>query len=456
MSRSPPGPTDWLGGLGNLVRLQKNPLRFLLELGQKYGDLACFRVPAPPFRVCLVNHPNLIRDVLLTKSKSFRKVEQHTQVIKQFAGNGLIASEGDLWLRQRRLVQPAFHARRMSRYAQAVVEHTRRLFDHWRPGTEINMLEEMTQLSLAIIAKTLFGVELTGKAARLSEASHILAETALRETIALFTLPDWLPLPFKRRKRWAFQTFDNLVWDILRERRASGEDKGDLLSMLLLAVDDEGDSQGMTDQQARDEVMSLFIAGHDTPAAALTWTWYVLHQYPQVRARLLQEVADVLGDRPATLEDVPRLQYTARVLKEVLRLYPPTWVLMTRQALTAVELGPYLIPKGTWLLLAPLVTHRDARFFANPEQFDPERFAPERSEQIPPYAYFPFGAGPHVCIGTALAQMAMTLIVPTILQQFEVSLAPGQSEVEADPHVTMRPKGGLRMNLSKRQAGGGA
>ena len=452
MSRRPPGPTDWLFGFGNVNRLRKDPLRFILDLGRTYGDIASFRLPLPPFRLYLVNHPDLIREVLITKGKSFRKLEKHTRALKQFAGNGLVASEGDLWLRQRRLVQPAFHTRRMSRYAQVVVDHTRRMLEGWRSGTVVNMPDEMRQLTAAIIVKALFDAELTGNAARLTEVSQILSDTTLRETIALFSLPDWLPLPGKRRKRWALQTLNRLISDIIHERRASGEDKGDLLSMLFLAVDDEGDRRGMTDQQVRDEVTSLFTAGHDTVAAALTWTWYAIAQHPDVEARLLQEVESVLGERPATLEDVPGLQYTGMVAKESLRLYPPLWGLMTSETLTDVELGGYEIPKGNWIFLSPYVTHRDPRFFENPEQFDPKRFAAGRSERIPPYAYFPFGAGPHVCIGNAFAMMEMTLIVPTILQQFRVAFAPGQGEVVPEPHITIRPKGGLRMVVSKRAA----
>jgi cytochrome P450 len=282
--------------------------------------------------------------------------------------------------------------------------------------------------------------------------SRILSETTFREVVSLFALPDWLPLPSKRRKRWALQTLDHLICEIIRDRRASGEDEGDLLSRLLLAVDEAGDSRGMTDQQARDEAKSLFLAGHDTVAAALTWAWYAVARHPGVEGRLRQEVEAVLGERPATIEDLPRLQYTGMVVKETLRLYPPLWDLTTREAVSDVELGGYELPKGSWIALAPYVTQRDPRFFANPDQFDPERFAAGRAEQIPPYAYVPFGAGPHVCIGNTFAIMEMTLVVSTIVQQFRVALAPSQREVELEPDIMIRPKGGLRMAVSERAA----
>jgi cytochrome P450 len=452
MSRGPPGPKDWLCGIGNVNRLRKDPLRFLLDLGRTYGEISRFRVPLPPFYIYLANHSDLIRDVLVTKAKSFRKIAKATRVLKQFAGDGLLISEGDLWLRQRRLVQPAFHASRLSRYAEVVVAHTRRIVDGWQSAALLNIPEEIRQLTLAIIAKALFDVELTGRAAQLSAVSRILTETTFREVVSLFTLPDWLPLPGKRRKRWALRTLDGLICEIIRDRRTSGEDKGDLLSMLLLAVDEEGDGRGMTDQQARDEARSLFLAGHDTAAAALTWVWYAIARHPGVEARLLQEVDAVLGERPATIEDLPRLQYAGMVVKESLRLYPPLWGLTTREAVGNVELGGYELPMGSWIALAPYVTQRDPRFFANPDQFDPERFAASRVEHIPSYAYFPFGAGPHVCIGNTFAVMEMTLVVSTILQQFRVALAPGQREVELEPDIMIRPKGGLQMAVRKRAA----
>jgi cytochrome P450 len=452
MSRFPPGPKDWLFGFGNVNRLRKDPLRFLLELGRTYGDISRLRVPLPPFYIYLVNHSDLIRDVLIAKAKNYRKIAKATRVLKRIAGDGLLISEGDLWLRQRRLVQPAFHASRMSRYAEVVVAHTRRLLVGWQSGALLNMPEQMRQLTLAIIGKALFDVELTGKAAQLSEVSRILTETTFREVISVFTLPNWLPLPSKRRKRGALQMLDNLICEIIRDRRATGEDKGDLLSMLLLAVDEEGDSRGMTDQQARDEAKSLFLAGHDTVAAALTWTWYAIARHPDVEARLIQEVETVLGEAPPTVDDVSRLLYTGMVVKESLRLYPPVWGLTTRQAVSDLELGGYEIPKESWISVVPYVTHRDPRFFANPDQFDPERFTAGRAEHIPPYAYVPFGAGPHVCIGNTVAIMEMILVVSTILQQVRLTLAPGPREVEPEADIVLRPKGGLRMTVSRRAA----
>src|SRR5262249_55901327 len=267
--------------------------------------------------------------------------------------------------------------------------------------------------------------ELTGQAAQLGEAVRIISESAVRENSQILQLPDWLPLPSKRRKRWAIRTLDTLIWDIIRERRASGGDRGDLLSMLLLAVDEEGDGRGMTDQQARDEAMTLFNAGHDSTAAGLAWIWYLLVRHPAIQEPLAAEARQVLGDRAATWEDVPKLTQTHLAVKEALRLYPPTWALIVREAITEVELGGYSIRRGGWVFLLPWVLHHDPRWFPEPDRFDPQRFAPGRVEQIPQYAYLPFGAGPHICIGQLFAPTEMVLIVATILQHFRLEAAPG-------------------------------
>jgi cytochrome P450 len=450
MNRYPPGPKDRFFGFALAMRFRAEPLQFLVEVGRTAGDLGHFAMG--PIHFYLVNHPDLIREVLIAKAKLFPKLEKTTSVIRQVEGNGIVVTEGDFWLRQRRLVQPAFAAGRMARYADLMVEYTRRATDGWADSEVVDMGGAMRRLTLAIIARTLFDVELTGKAANLDEAGQVLAEVLPREMSAAIRLPDWLPLPGKARKRWAIRVFDELIRDVIRQRRATAEDKGDLLSMLLKAVDAEGDGTGMTDEQARDEAMSLFHAGHETAAAGLTWMWYLLTRHPDVTARVVQEV-EALGDRPATLADLPALSYTQMVVKETLRLYPPVWVLFGREAAAAVELGGYTIPKGAWVHLSPFVTQRDPRFFAEPERFDPERFAPGRVEQMNPHAYFPFGLGPHVCIGNTFALVEMTLVAATVLQRFRLAFAPDQAvQVEPAAVLALRPKGGLRLRVSLRPA----
>src|SRR5262249_31418310 len=280
----------------------------------------------------------------------------------------------------------------------------------------INLDQEMSQLALEITGQTLFGVDLGDQAAWLGETAEVLRETFIREFLAIVPLPDWLPLPSKRRMRRAIRTLDTFITGIIRDRRASGEDKGDLLSMLLLAVDDQGDGTGMTDQQARDEAVTLFNAGHDSTSAGLAWTGYFIARYPGVQERLREEVNAVLSGRAATLEDLPRLTFADRVVKESLRLCPPTPALINREAVAEVEVGGYRLPRGSLVILSPYVTQRDPRWFPEPERFDPDRFGPGRVEDIPDYTYFPFGAGPHVCVGNTFAMMEITLIVATLVQ----------------------------------------
>jgi cytochrome P450 len=437
----PPGPRDWFFGVTLGLRSLREPLTFLQEMAQRYGDIVHIR--AGPVHSYLINDPHLIREVLVTKGKSFRKWERQKRVFRKIDGNGLINSEGDVWLRQRRLIQKAFHQSRFGRYAETMVELTRRRLDRWTAGAAINLDQEMSQLSMEITGKTLFGVDLRDQSGWLGETAELLRETFIREFLTLIPLPDWLPLPSKRRMRRAIRNLDTFITGIIRERRASGEDKGDLLSMLLLAVDDQGDGTGMTDRQARDEAVTLFNAGHDSTSAALAWTGYFIARYPGVQERLREEVAAVLGRRAATWEDLPRLTFAGSVVKESLRIYPPTPALINREAITEVEVGDYRLPPGSVVILSPYVTQRDPRWFPEPERFDPDRFGPSRVESMPDYAYIPFGVGPHVCVGNTFAMMEITLVVATLVQRFQVELTPGQENLMPELKVSLRPKGGV-------------
>jgi cytochrome P450 len=448
MNRYPPGPSDWFFGLRIAAQARRDPLQYFVHMAQTYGDVLHIRCLGR--HLYIINRPEAVREVLVSKGKSFCKVEQFKRVMRQVDGNGLIVSEGDFWLRQRRLVQQAFHPRRMAGYAGAMVEQTQRMLRHWQTGMEMNIEETMTHLTLDMVAKTLFGVELGGQEAQFRQAVRILSEEFTREFNAVVALPEWLPLRSKRRKCAAIRFLHQFIRDIVRQRRASGEDRGDLLSMLLLAVDEEGDARGMTDEQARDEAMTLFNAGHDSTAAALTWIWYLIARDPAVQTRIALEVDQVIGGRPATFADVAQLSYTASVVRESLRLYPPTWSLFAREALADVEVGGYLLPRGSWAFVFPYVLHRDPRWFPEPERFDPDRFAVGRVEQIPQYAYIPFGAGPHACIGNAFASMEMVLIVATVAQQFRVELASGQGVPVPEPLIALRPNGGVRLTVRRR------
>ena len=437
----PPGPRDWFFGLTIGLRSLREPLAFLQEMARDYGDIA--HVHVGPYHTYLINHPNLIREVLVSNGKSFVKWEAQKRVFRKIDGDGLINSEGDFWLRQRRLIQKAFQHRRLGRYAEMTVELTRRRLDRWTAGRAINLDREMSELAVEIAGETLFGVDLRDQAAWLGELAEILRETFIREFLAPIPLPDWLPLPSKRRMRRAIRELDAFITGIIRDRRASGEDKGDLLSMLLLAVDEQGDGTGMTDRQARDEAVTLFNAGHDSTSAALAWTCYFIARDPGVQERLRNEVEAVLGGRIATFQVLPRLTFADRVVKESLRLCPPTPALINREAVTEVEVGGYRLPRGGVVILSPYVTQRDPRWFPEPERFDPDRFGPGRAEDIPEYVYFPFGAGPHVCVGNTFAMMEITLVAATLVQRFHLELAPGQEGLVPELKVSLRPRGGV-------------
>jgi cytochrome P450 len=397
-----------------------------------------------------VSHPDLVREVLVTKGKSFRKWERNTRVLASVDGNGLINSEGDLWRRQRRLVQPAFRVERMRRYSETIVVHARRAAERWRDGETIEIDGAMTRLTLEIIARLLIDLDLAGRAGEAAAAVRTLGEVFRREMTAPVTLPDWLPLPAKRRKREAIAYLDALIRDAIRERRSSGEDRGDILSMLLLAADQEGDGGGMSDEQARDETMTLFNAGHDTSAAALAWTWALVARHPNVQRALVEEAERVLGERDATFDDLAALVFTGAVVREAMRLYPPAWGLFAREALENVEIGGFELPRGTCVFVSPWVMHRDTRWFPDPERFDPERFLSPRAEALPHYAYLPFGVGPHACIGEGLAIAEMTLIVATVVRIVEVEPASGKVELEPEPLISLRPKGGVHLRMRCR------
>jgi cytochrome P450 len=443
----PPGLRDGLFGLRLAKRFARDPLAFPADVAQKCGDYASMRFG--PYRIFFVHRPELIHQVLVTKAKSFRKQARATEAFRKIDGNSLVVTEGDVWRRQRRLVQPAFHPRRFDHYGRIAVNATCRMLDQWTPGATVNIEQEMTHLTLVIIAKALFNAEVTGEAARFADAVTELAREIMVEVKSFVPLPDWLPLPSKRRKRAALAVVDAFIRNVIRERRASGKDEGDLLSMLLLAKDDDGSQ--MSDQQVRDEAITLFNGGHDSTAAELCWIWDSIARHPDVEAKIVAELQNVLGDRLPTYADVGNLSYTEMVVKETMRLWPATISLFVREAVEEVPLGEYVIPRGGWVYMMPYIVHRDPRLFPDPLVFDPERFAPGRVEKIVPNSYFPFGAGPHVCIGNTFATMEMVLIVATVLQQYHPDPAPAQGPSEPEVRVSLRPRGGLKMRMVKRE-----
>lgn len=431
--------------IGHLLEFRRNPPKFLSRLAREFGDIVHFKLG--PQDMYLLNHPDYVRDVLVTHNRNFVK-SRGLVMAKKFLGESLLTSEGEFHRRQRRLAQPAFHRQRINAYADAMTDYASRTRERWRDDETLDIWQEMMRLALSIVGKTLFDADVEAEAPQIGKALTDVMQLFERITNPFASLLDKLPLPGNIRWLKAKQRLDSTIYRIINERRASGEDRGDLLSMLLFAHDEEGDGGGMTDEQLRDEAMTLFVAGHETTANALTWTWYLLSQHPEVEAKLHREIDTVLAGKLPGAADVARLPYTEMVFAEAMRMYPPAWT-MGRRVLTDYQIGKYVVPAGSIVLMSQWVTHHDSRFFPEPFMFDPERWTPEARETRPKFTYFPFGGGPRVCIGEQFAWMEGALVIATIAQRWKMSLAPGQL-VEPKAMITLRPKHGMRMVLSTR------
>jgi cytochrome P450 len=421
-----------------------DPLAFFTSLARTYGDVSTYRMAGE--QLFLVNEPRLIRDILVTHNKNFTK-SRGLERSKRLLGEGLLTSEGAVHLRQRRLMQPAFHRDRIAGYAGMMVGYAERMRASWTDGAALDVAREMNRLTLTIVGKTLFDVDVEQQAAAVGEALTAVMESFWMTLLPFADVLERLPVPKLRRARMARARLDAIIYGMIADRRASGRDHGDLLSMLLAAQDEE-DGGGMTDQQVRDEAMTIFLAGHETTANALTWLWYLLSGAPEVEARLHAEVDRALDGRLPTMADLPSLQYVERVVTESMRLYPPAWII-GRRAIADYQLGDYVAPARSILLMSPYIMHRDPRFYTDPERFDPDRWTPEFRASLPRFAYFPFGGGPRQCIGESFAWMELTLLVATIAQQWKLRLVPGHPVVP-QPLVTLRAKHGMRMTVEKR------
>ncbi len=443
-SSSPPGPKTRLIS-GVMREYQDDPLGFTTRCAREFGDIVSARFLYVP--CYFIYHPDHIEQVLVTQQRNFIKpVSFQTPFMRRLVGNGLLTSEGEFWKRQRRLAQPAFHRERINSYSQAMTTYAERMMMSWRSGETRDLHEDMMQLTLEIVAKTLFDADVTETAREVGQLLSVIVEPFSYQATFKWILDNRLPTPANRRFHRTAQRLDEIVFSIINERRASNSDRGDLLSMLLAAQDDDGNQ--MTDQQLRDEAMTLFLAGHETTALTMSWTWYLLAQNPTVEAKLLAEIEAVLGGRTPTMADLPALKYADQVIKEAMRLYPPAYA-MGRQALQEFELGGYRIPAKSQLFFFQYVTHRDPRYFDEPEAFKPERWTEEFVKQLPRYAYFPFGGGPRLCIGNSFAIMETVLILATIAQRFRLKLV-SEEAIKPIPGITLRPENGVKMVLEKR------
>jgi cytochrome P450 len=411
-------------------------------LVRDYGDIVTMRYYN--FRVYFVSHPDFIEQVLVTHNRKFMK-GRILRKNRRLFGDGLLTSEGDFWLRQRRLAQPAFHRGRVGSYADTMVRYADRLVAEWKDGDERDIHAEMMRLTLQIVAKTLFDADVDREARQVGHALEAIMELN-SDFRKLMLTPNWLPTPRNIRAAIATRRLDKIIFRFIEERRTSGKDTGDLLSMLLAARDEDGSR--MTDQQLRDEAITIFLAGHETTANALSWTWMLLSQNPAVEAKLHAELDSILAGRTPSLDDLPKLPYTGHVITESMRLYPPAWG-MARVAIEDVEIGGYPIPKGCGVSLAQWVVHRDARWFEAPEEFRPERWEADLLKRLPRFAYFPFGGGPRQCIGNNFAVMEAGLLLAAIAQRFRIRLVAGHPVVPM-PSITLRPRYGIRGRVEAR------
>lgn len=442
-----PGP---LGNeiLGSLPEFQKDPLYFLLNNRRQYGNIFRFQIGAGT--VYLISHPEDIKYVLQDNSRNYHKGKAYKN-LEPFLGQGLLTSEGENWRHDRRLMQPAFHRDRIANFSKIMTDATEAMLDNWRcsfeEGEEINVTTEMMRLTLSIFCQTFFSSDISTQASVVEEAFNVVFKYASDRINVFLTTPQNVPTRDNLRFEEAINTLEQVVFGLINQRRQSGKDTGDLLSMLVFARDEET-GEGMSDKQLRDEVMTILLAGYDATLNALSWTWYLLSKHPEVERRLYAELDEVLKGRVPTALDLKNLKYTSMVLKESMRLYPPVWQI-AREAIAADKIGGYDIPAGSTLILSPYVTHRHPDFWLNPEGFDPERFDPERSVSRPQYAYFPFGGGARTCIGNNFALMLTQLIIATVSQHYQLELVPGH-RVEPEAITALRSRYGILMNLRQR------
>ncbi len=442
----PPGPKGRFL-LGSLIEISRDWLGFYRGCVKEHGDVVRVHIAHVP--IYLLVHPRDIESVLVTNAANFSKSVDY-RALARVLGKGLLTSEGEFWQRQRGLIQPAFHRQNILAYAAIMTKAARSMLDSWKNQKERNIHEDMMRVTLEIVAQCLFGAEVSDAAERVGKAMDVVMNRFVINASQSFLFPFDIPLFLVPKERRAIVELNEIIGGIIRQRRALNQPREDLLDMLLRARDADG--KPMSDVQLRDEVMTLFLAGHETTAIALSWACYLIAQNPDVEERLAEELRTVLGDRIPTPEDLGQLPYTEMVLKEALRLYPAVWGI-GRRAKAECELGGYCVPAGSNIFILQWLTQRDARFFPDPERFDPERWRddPVRSGKIPRFAYFPFGGGPRVCVGASFGMMEGMLLLAMIQQNYHLEMIAGHP-VELLASVTLRPKHGIRMIVKNRAA----
>lgn len=440
--RNLPGPRGhWL--LGALPRMRRDMLGFFEQCFREHGDIAYFRLGSR--RAILLSDPDAIEQVLVTENRRFIK-NYGLQFLKPLLGNGLLLNEGDSWLRQRRIIQPAFARPRVETYATAMVECTERMLATWRDGEERDIAADMLRLAMEIAGRTLLGIDVTGRYSEMTRHLEAITGDFLRRFAAPLPLPDWVPTRANRRLLATVRKLDALLQALIDERRATGQSGGDFLS-LLMAARDEDDGRGISDKQIRDEVMTMFLAGHETTANALSWSWYLLAQNPAEQSRVYEESSRVVAGSAPTVAEVPLLVHTEYVLREAMRLYPPAYVI-GRRPIEDCTIAGYFLPRGHNVLMSQWIVHRDARWYDDPLAFYPDRWTGDQASKLPKYAYFPFGGGPRVCIGNTFATFEATLILAMIARRFKLQLV-NAAPIKILPAVTLRPAEPIRVRIER-------
>jgi cytochrome P450 len=438
------------GVLGLLPELSRDPLGLFERCARDYGDLVHMRLG--PRRMVLINHPDLVEELLVTRNRDFQRGLRN-QHLSSALGSGLLVSEGDFWLRQRRLMQPGFHRQRVEAMGASMVAIASNVIDQWLPGESCDIYDEMTEITLQIAARTLFGADVGQDLTRIRRSASTMTDHIRSRLFTLMLLvPDSVPTPGNVRYAAAVRELDTLIYSLIAKRRAAtGTGPRDLLDMLLAARDTDG--AVMTSRQVRDEVITIMSASYDTTALALTWAWVLLAQHPVSARRLFAHIDAVLGDRLPAASDVAKLPQVQQVVAETLRLYPSTWAI-GREAVNATWLGGQRIRRGTTVLLSPWLLHRDARFFDEPATFRPERWTDGLAQRLPRFAYAPFGGGQRVCIGNEFAQLEVALVLTTIAQRFRIELSDPTRVPHPMPVLTLKPRGGVPVRLAARRRTG--
>jgi cytochrome P450 len=432
---------------GNLGELARNRIELLTRLPEQYGDVARIDIGFLA-RAYVVSSPELAHETLVTHEGSFVKSLGLTLFGKPLLGEGLVSSQGDLHRRQRRMMAPAFMPKRIAAYAQTMASYADASVQRLGRADTVDLSREMMQLTFEIVGKTLFDADVSGDAKVVGDALTTAMETFTRQISSVIPLPPAVPSPSNLRAKKSIRRLDDLVYRIIRERRTSGVDAGDFLSMLLAARDEDG-SGGMSDKQVRDEAMTILMAGHETVSTALSWTFYLLAKHPHVRARLEDEVDRVLGGSPPSLALLPKLPYAMQVFKEAMRVYPPVYMVL-RRATREMTIGEVELRKNDLVIVNVIGMHRRAEYFPDPLRFDPDRFAPEAERVMTKHAYLPFGGGPRVCIGNHFALMEGQIVLAHLAQHMRFDLSPGHDEIGFEPLVTLRPKGGVHVRIHRR------